>query len=191
MKNKIICILIAAQLIINYSTTNAQNCSALKKGMKFSFEVTMYPLIIEKDPMGFMKMNQKEKDKAVNEFKEGISSGKIQPKSVTTSVYTVEGVTPTGEYIFSTTQGDKKFDSYLSCKNDTFYVLRTKGMTPMVSKNDTVGFYSYGAQAIPINLKVGGNTPGYIDESVMASTTQGKVKQNFNVADEVIITKDM
>jgi hypothetical protein len=180
---KILILLFSVGLIVNSIYSKAQNCSLLSKGMKFTFEVTTYPFVTEKDAVGFMKMNQKGKDKVAAEHQAGIISGKIAPKSVTTSIYTITDITPTGEYVFSTTIGDKKFDSYLNCKNDTFYILRSKGMIPLVSKNDTMGFYSYGAQAIPLNLSVGKNTPGYIDESVMATTAQNKVKQNFNVGD--------
>ncbi len=162
----------------------AQNCSLLKVGMKFTFDVTAYPLIIAKDPYAFYKMNQKSKDKAVEEHKSGIISGKIAPSSVTTYVYTVSDIKPTGEYVISITIADKQYDSYVSCKNDTFYILRLKGMMPLVINNDTLGFSTMGAQAIPLNLKVGDITPGYIDESAMATTSQGKVKQQFHVADE-------
>lgn len=181
MKTKTLCIVILALLITNSANLIAQNCTMLSKGMKFTFEVTTYPLAMEKDPVAFMKMNQKGKDKAVAEHKTGISSGEITPKSVTKSVYTITDITSTGEYVLSTTIADKQYDSYFSCRNDTFYILRAKGMMPLITNNDTTGFYTYGTQAIPINLKVGDVTPGYIDESAMTTTSVGKVKQNFNV----------
>lgn len=183
MKTKTLSIVIIVLLITNSVNLIAQSCTMLAKGMKFTFEVTSYPMILEKEGAAFFTMKQKDKDKKIEEYKTSISSGKVTPKSVSNMVYTISDITPTGEYVFSTTIADKTYNSYLSCKNDTFYILRAKGMMPLVTNNDTMGFYTYGAQGIPVNLKVGGNTPGYIDESVMSTTSQSKVKQNFNVGD--------
>ncbi len=184
MKNFNLLAVITLFLIANSISSFAQNCSQLKVGMKMTFEVTTYPMILEKEGAAFFTMKQKDKDKKTEEYKKQIVDGKVQAKSVSQMVYTITGVTPEGDYILSITLSDNKvYKSYLACKDNNFYILRSKGAIPLVSNNDTIGHLSYGAQIVPLNLKVGDNTPGYIDEIISSNAGKSTYRSTFFAGD--------
>lgn len=177
-------ILSSIMVLLATMPVSSQNCSQLKVGMKMTFEVTSYPILLEKEGAAFFSLKQKEKDKKIEAYKNQIAEGKVAPKSVTSMVYTITAITPEGDYELSITLSDNKvYKSYLACKDGNFYILRSKGPVPLVTGNDTIGHLAYGAQIVPITLKVGDNTPGYIDEIVTSSAGKSTYTSSFFAGD--------
>lgn len=180
MKKNIFNVLLAAGLLFTGHAGIAQNCPQLKEGMKITLEVTSYPLLMEKEGTAFFTMKQKDKEKKAEEYKKQIIEGKVTPKSVSPMVYTITGITPKGEYELSITLSDNKvYKSYLACKDNNFYIIRTKGPMPLIVKDDTIGHLTYGTQIVPMNLKVGDFTPGYIDEMITTSAGKSNYRSSF------------
>jgi hypothetical protein len=131
------------------------------KGQKFHYVREDAPNILTAIP-DYWKYKGKEKKAVDEQFKLDVASGKVKGKEYAFDmnigdeqkgnngyVHTFEYVTPAATY-----------KSYVSCRQDTIYGIRSLTGYPMVgSAKDTVGFFKPGIVTYPKNMKVGDLLP--------------------------------
>lgn len=152
-------------LMLISSSVLSQNCNlALKDGSKITAAITLFnnPLNADKK---FLKAKEEQRDELVAAYNVEVLSGKIAPSNSITMNFTIhkKRVVDSDEYAFAYNAGGVDYFSYVVCRNDTLYSARNRGIVPVGTADNPIGFSLQGIQIIPMNLKVGDVLPPFED----------------------------
>ena len=172
MKHKLI--LVAVIIMFTSYFTFSQNCNlAIKEGSKLTLTAYSWanPNLYDAK---FQKLKDNKKDEQIISYNQDVSTGKLAPSSTYPMTYTIKKKSPAAggdEYTLTTTIAGKEYSSYVTCKNDTLYSYRNKGIVDLSDgKGGSLGFTIQGPAVLPMNMKVGDIPPHYDDMTVLYPT---------------------
>lgn len=181
-----------AILFLSHSAVS-QNCNlAIKDGSKIA--LTSYSWVMPGlYDLKFQKLKEEQRDEKVLAFNETVSSGKLSPATTNPMIYVIKKEAPkdgADQYTMTVTVAGKDYTSYIFCKADSLFFYRRLGPIDMPDgKGGSIGFMLWGAQVLPLKLKVGDKLPTYDDMLVLyPQTIDATVKKNvFNTVGHNVI----
>lgn len=143
----------------------SQTCNmALKNGAKTSATITTYTNPLNTDKK-FLKAKDAERDVLIAAYNADVMSGKIAPATNYEMSFNItkKTIKDADEYAIAYNVGGVDYFSYVTCRNDTIYSVRNKGIVSVGTKEAPIGYSIMGTQIIPMNLKVGDVLPPFED----------------------------
>jgi len=129
---------------------------ALRDGAKTTATITTYTNPLNTDKK-FLKAKDAERDVLIAAYNADVMSGKITPASNVEMSFklTKKVMNDAVEFAIAYNAGGVDYFSYVTCRNDTLYSVRNKGIVTIGTKENPYGYSLMGTQIIPMNLKVG------------------------------------
>ena len=162
----------------------AQSCDwhMFKRGATVTFEIRQWPNPYYSDP-DFPRLNERRKERAIEEYKAEIEAGRIQP-TITNFSYTVTVSEMSEESQFVELEASaygQTFTSQMLCRADTMYLTRNKHPLVTEVNGKVVGLAFQGVQEIPMPLSLGDRLPPFEDIAITIPENG-----SFSVPDSIV-----